>query len=433
MKSSLCNKLGHSGKLFRILPSSVKVLSTPTEFFDEFRTLTKEAEERIRCTCLYVGESSLEAKLTGEVYRQLKLKKDLDALWVVDYHRSQRNTKKGTATIQSLTRHISNDRFRIGLLENPNGKKGIWKNIKSGGRKEALKEVPGVHHMKMFVFDDNVILTGANLERQYLNDRQDRYWVINDKALADHLSDCIEKLHSVCHVMTTVGMRPSEFVLDAHYEQKLAMMIKSFSEPEEIELSSDDTCILFTTQSPPIHTQDSDFIGKLIGHEDIENLRIATGYFNLSDEYQTILKNRRKDLKVLICATQSNSFWRARGWLRKVTPTYEAFARYFMDKMEGTPTETKEWLRTDWTYHAKGIWGETPNGEYISTIGSSNYGMRSTVRDTEGNFTLFTQDEELKQKLEMEWNDLWDRTKDATYLRHKMGSNFYPWLLRTYL
>ena len=35
----------------------------------------------------------------------------------------------------------------------------------------ALKEVFGVHHMKFFVFDNVVILTGANLEEQYFLNR----------------------------------------------------------------------------------------------------------------------------------------------------------------------------------------------------------------------------------------------------------------------
>ena len=143
--------------------------------------------------------------------------------------------------------------FRIGLLENPNGKKGIWKKI-SGGRKEALKEVryDCWKDYRIFIrFQEyiiwrclflmimsfwqgksflhiTVVWLRANLERQYLSDRQDRYWVINDKALADHLSDCIEKLHSVCHVMTTVGLRPSEFVLDAHYEQNRIVILLLF-------------------------------------------------------------------------------------------------------------------------------------------------------------------------------------------------------------
>ena len=34
-----------------------------------------------------------------------------------------------------------------------------------------LREIFGVHHMKAHVFDDNVLITGANLSEDYFSDR----------------------------------------------------------------------------------------------------------------------------------------------------------------------------------------------------------------------------------------------------------------------
>lgn len=48
----------------------------------------------------------------------------------------------------------------------------------------------GVHHTKFAVFDNSVILTGANFEEQYFLNRRDRYWIINNcQELADYLED----------------------------------------------------------------------------------------------------------------------------------------------------------------------------------------------------------------------------------------------------
>lgn len=34
-----------------------------------------------------------------------------------------------------------------------------------------LKEIFGVHHMKLHVFDNNVLITGANLSQDYFTNR----------------------------------------------------------------------------------------------------------------------------------------------------------------------------------------------------------------------------------------------------------------------
>lgn len=38
----------------------------------------------------------------------------------------------------------------------------------------AVKEVFGVHHIKAHVFDNNILITGANLSEDYFTNRQDR-------------------------------------------------------------------------------------------------------------------------------------------------------------------------------------------------------------------------------------------------------------------
>ena len=40
-------------------------------------------------------------------------------------------------------------------------------------------EVVGVQHMKIYIFDDELILSGANLSNTYFTDRQDRYLMLS--------------------------------------------------------------------------------------------------------------------------------------------------------------------------------------------------------------------------------------------------------------
>ena len=38
-------------------------------------------------------------------------------------------------------------------------------------------------HLKAYVFDDTLIMSGANLSNDYFTSRQDRYWVIQNAIL----------------------------------------------------------------------------------------------------------------------------------------------------------------------------------------------------------------------------------------------------------
>jgi len=54
-------------------------------------------------------------------------------------------------------------------------------------------EILGVYHTKIIIFDNSVILTGANLAGEYFESRRDRYFLLNEvKDFADYLEDYID-------------------------------------------------------------------------------------------------------------------------------------------------------------------------------------------------------------------------------------------------
>jgi CDP-diacylglycerol--glycerol-3-phosphate 3-phosphatidyltransferase len=56
-----------------------------------------------------------------------------------------------------------------------------------------INEMKGTFHTKFLVFDNNIILTGANLSEEYFLNRKDRYLLINNcSELADYLQDVLE-------------------------------------------------------------------------------------------------------------------------------------------------------------------------------------------------------------------------------------------------
>jgi len=59
--------------------------------------------------------------------------------------------------------------------------------MKIGRGKGVIGEVMGVHHQKIYIFDDKVVLGGANLSKNYFLNRKDRYICINSAELSDYL------------------------------------------------------------------------------------------------------------------------------------------------------------------------------------------------------------------------------------------------------
>jgi phosphatidylserine/phosphatidylglycerophosphate/cardiolipin synthase-like enzyme len=58
------------------------------------------------------------------------------------------------------------------------------------------REAVGVWHMKFYIFDDTIIISGANLSDTYFTNRQDRYVKFRSKALCDFYTNFLDALIS---------------------------------------------------------------------------------------------------------------------------------------------------------------------------------------------------------------------------------------------
>ena len=76
----------------------------------------------------------------------------------------------------------------------------------------------GVQHVKAYVFDNDVIISGANLSENYFTNRQDRYFLIRAQfsltlgdceVLADYFTDLIQTIGTFSYVMLSSGEHPS--------------------------------------------------------------------------------------------------------------------------------------------------------------------------------------------------------------------------------
>ena len=63
-----------------------------------------------------------------------------------------------------------------------------------------LGEIKGVHHQKMAIFDDKIIIGGANLSKNYFLNRRDRYLLLKEfPELSDYYYDYLQMYYENCY------------------------------------------------------------------------------------------------------------------------------------------------------------------------------------------------------------------------------------------
>jgi len=120
-------------------------------------------------TALYLGTGKLEKYLISKLNSKVKTNEQLKLTLLLDYMRGTRIGHDGSSSVQML-KPLKLDNFnrpiRVGFYHNPDT--GLLKGKFSNS---PLREIFGVHHMKAHVFDNNVLITGANLSEDYFIDR----------------------------------------------------------------------------------------------------------------------------------------------------------------------------------------------------------------------------------------------------------------------
>lgn len=74
---------------------------------------------------------------------------------------------------------------------------------------ERINEIPSVFHLKAYIFDDRLLVSGANLSKDYFTNRQDRY-VVFDKVpnLCAHYIAVISALSSLSYCVQNSKLLP---------------------------------------------------------------------------------------------------------------------------------------------------------------------------------------------------------------------------------
>ncbi|VDM49022.1 unnamed protein product [Toxocara canis] len=408
----------------------VKILETPRQFYDTLIALTRNAHERITLSTLYLGSGSLERNLVSELETALTRFPGLQLNILLDYLRGTREGEKSSAALlKGLVPRASVHLFHTPHL------RGLLKKALP----ERTNEIVGLQHMKLYIFDDDVLISGANLSHSYFTNRQDRYVLIEKSPqLAEFFVRLVDAVSSCSFILESDGSikisprcnvhpyRQTFHEYEALIRSRIMGVLDSLpsASPFPIDqVSGADTRVFPLIQMGMFSlNQENDLLIQVFASQDTPSkMTLTSGYFNFVDDYARLISKRGTYSMDIICASpQANGFYNGSGLSGYVPSLYVIVSEVFF-RNKRPQVQLFEYARPEWTYHAKGLWIESKESRLSATlVGSSNYGYRSVHRDLEAQLLIVTSNEHLKSRLHsehsrlMEWSGL---VEASTFLR----------------
>jgi CDP-diacylglycerol--glycerol-3-phosphate 3-phosphatidyltransferase len=450
---------------------------TPKDFHSTLCHMIRNAQDRVCLASLYIG---VGASPSHE--RELEL---LDALSSVrpevqvqvllDRNRALRKvplaggtkTCSAQAVSQAIQFKENHELYLLQVLPSP--LKSILPN--------PLDEVAGVFHIKAYIIDDSLILSGANLSEEYFSDRQDRYIMIAEggAGLVDFYAQLLDLLarHGQ-HYDDTSCSSPRRQTTTSTTKQQLAQQLTDlFVDPNPIAAASllqDNTVVgvaiptfqpppgFFdrTTSSSPAFLSDVEVTHALLDagssiddhhHHEHARVQLSSAYLNPTDCLLERLAKYTHGVDLLSAGRISHGFRpkpkagnKGKDWIPQV---FDHLAR---DACLRLPSHAQlwHWEREGWTFHSKGLWLSSSigsqhehdndrvdhvdkNGSYrldAAMIGSGNFGARSFRRDMESNCVFVFPDNSnsknnnnnnvLSESLQSEWKAKQDSSRPVS-------------------
>ncbi|KAK2460265.1 hypothetical protein APHAL10511_007654 [Amanita phalloides] len=432
---------------FLLSPNAVQVLSEPEQFYRTLLHMIRRAKQRVFLSSLYIGSSEFE--LLSELDAVLRNNPSLQLFIQLDLNRS---TRPGSSTAKSLFPLLRDFPSRVHVY--------MFRSPALSGL--AAKTVPprfnegwGTWHAKIYGADNEVMISGANLNKSYFTDRQDRYVHITSSAgLAQYCFSFLQTVstfsyqllpsdsqmairqHSVAHGDHTIQWLDPD-THPHHIHKQVRRALSSFQEsqldtliphsgttgqddnqPTASHITEQHVMIIPMIQAGQFGIREEENVLELLfrhlesyGQTSLRRplLDLTTGYFGLYKSYQDfILKSLHVDTRIVCSAPRANGFFGSKGISGRIPEGYTYLEQQFMRAVRdanrcwavdasgnGRGVELSEWERDGWTYHAKGIW-LSPSPEtlpILTMFGSTNLNSRSAHLDTELSFLMIVPSE----------------------------------------
>lgn len=413
--------------VFPARSDQIRLLSQPSEFYLELIQRIQNAQSRVILTSLYMGTGPLEEKLVNTLKNTLTDNEKVNVRILLDANRGTRGPVNSRTLLSPIVKQFSRS-CQVSFYHTPDLRWPLNKLLP-----HRYNELVGLQHMKFYLIDDSVIITGANLSSDYFTNRQDRYIVIeNHRQLSDffdHLSLVLSRISFQLSSSDNLTLH-EEFPHDptsrrgGYTENSRRLVLDMYDSYRRENILEDQSSSPTSPNSPPVDTwisplielpplgiqRDSCVTQALLSHaRDSSCVTLGTGYFNLTQRYvEAILKKPRVHFELLMAHPTANGFLNAKGVAGGIPFAYTILASRFLASVSHLKVSMYEYIKSGWTYHAKGLWySESTTGKPVLTlIGSSNFGERSLRRDLECSLLLITHSECLHTGLQQEKTSL---------------------------
>ncbi|GAV54444.1 hypothetical protein ZYGR_0AL01760 [Zygosaccharomyces rouxii] len=446
-------KLSVLSTKFYFRRGEIDILSSPSDFYETLKSKISKAERRIFLASLYLGKT--EDELVDCIGKALERNPNLKVYFLIDGLRGTREApSKCSATL--LARLLENYDNRVDIR--------LYKTPAVIGWKESVvpkrfNEGLGLQHMKIYGFDDELLLSGANLSSDYFSNRQDRYYLFKSKPFAEYYFQLHQLISKISYkvkssenlqkfqlywpqsnITQEPGICKRTFIrqaadalhnflkgADTHQEARQAKVLQEEDYPTVVYPISQFTPLFkglhdYSTEKPTILN-----VLSTINHPSI-NWTFTAGYFNMFPAIMNKLISTPSEHATVITASPfANGFFESKGVSGNLPGAYLHLSKKFLQNVKTSGKESniilREWKRGvvnkpgGWSYHAKGIWisgmKEKDDRPLVTCIGSSNYTRRAYSSDLESNALIVTKDEELRNKMRSELENLLKYTKSV--------------------
>ncbi|KOC69434.1 CDP-diacylglycerol--glycerol-3-phosphate 3-phosphatidyltransferase, mitochondrial [Habropoda laboriosa] len=428
--------LHKSSPCFPMNGSKIKIIHEPSVFYSTLIEKCKNAKKRITFASLYLGTGKLESNLVNAIDQALSTSNgNVEVNILLDFMRGSRGKPNSCKMLEPLLNGKYGHCCQIFLYHTPK-LRGFLKMIIP----DRFNELVGLQHMKLYMIDDDIIISGANLSNDYFTNRQDRYFVLEDcKKLCDFYNELVQRVGEFSFVLQPDGTatlnstinvhplkNPTEFIQEAAYSVKTLFQreLQECSDLKKIGKNLDaDTWVFPSIQMGQLNIyHDSHITLKLLQTASTgTTLKLATGYFNLTSEYsEALLRHCQGTCHLLTAHPTANGFFSAKGVAGSIPAAYtkieESFFKYCDNLGQQNRVTLWEFIKPGWTYHAKGLWYSLPDQEKpcLTLIGSPNFGYRSVKKDLETQIAIVTKNKNLQNELQKEHERLFSCAKRVT-------------------
>ncbi|XP_052240439.1 CDP-diacylglycerol--glycerol-3-phosphate 3-phosphatidyltransferase, mitochondrial-like isoform X2 [Dreissena polymorpha] len=449
---------------FGIRGDNITVIKEPVEFYKTVMDMFAQAQHRIVIASLYLGTGVLEKQLVQSIETACEQavvsgNTDFQVHILLDFNRGTRGGHSSSRSMLLPLVQKYKDLVHVHLYHTPDLRGLVRRYLP-----ERINETVGLNHMKIYLADDDFVISGANLSDSYFTDRQDRYIAFRQcRHMADYWRDIVTSTarfsfqlqgdNSVTY--PTSSPHPyegpdggKEFKHFAH--QCITSVNKtwntrtdssSFCDQSSIERTGYDTWLFPLIQMGPFQIGDDEFVTEQLFRkaQSSDKLVLASGYFNLTRNYlDVILKESSGNFDILTASPEANGFHGATGISQYIPAVYTLIASQFHGEVRHAKQEERialyEYSRPYWTFHGKGLWYYVDPSRFpvLTLIGSPNFGYRSVYRDLECQVAVVTANPALQLQLKQENDRLSEQCEAVTEATFQHADRAVPLIPRLF-